>query len=137
MKKQIIINRGTDTPHQNLGTIELFIDDVLHFAAVKLELPYKDNKRRISSIKKGRYLADIYYSKSKGRVLLLKNVENRTYIEVHAGNYYTQILGCVIIGRRFKFINKDKVLDIAESKETLNALLSYIDDDEEVEVFVR
>jgi len=44
---------------------------------------------------------------------------------IHFGNFYTNSKGCVLIGKNFKYINKDKQIDITSSKKSLKKLTSY------------
>ena len=95
-----------------------------------LELPYIGNKVNVSSIPPGRYIAQYRKSPSNGDVIELKNVENRTYIQIHAGNYTSKIKGCILIGDSIKDINGDGVPDVTNSKATLKKLLEWAGDEE-------
>ena len=132
---KVIITRGIDSDTQNLGVLQVLNDigDVV-FSCAKLELPYLDNKKRISSIPLGEYPGVKYQSPSKGNVILLKNTNNRSYIEIHAGNFYSQILGCCLVGSGFKDINKDGFFDVVNSKATLKRILALLPNDFKVEI---
>lgn len=61
-----------------------------------IELPWKNNQRRISCIPEGRYELTIYNSPKHGPCLLLKNVPNRDMVEVHEANWAIKELnGCI------------------------------------------
>lgn len=66
------------------------------------ELPYKDNKKNVSSIPLGRYKVKIRFSPTNGRVFELDNVDNRSYIQIHVGNDYNDTKGCILVGTQFK-----------------------------------
>lgn len=93
--------------------------------ACTLELPYVSNEKNISCIPAGYYIAQYRKSPSNGDVIELKNVPNRSYIQIHAGNYTSQIEGCILVGDSLADINKDGMLDVTNSKETLDKLLAW------------
>ncbi len=51
-----------------------------------IELPWHDNKPRVSCIPEGRYELTKRYSQRFGHHLLVNNVVNRSYILIHAYN---------------------------------------------------
>lgn len=74
--------------------------------AYTLELPYRNNQSNISSIPAGEYDATIKFEGGKGpyenegyRITLL-NVPERSGIQIHIGNYPTQIEGCILVGTK-------------------------------------
>jgi len=91
-----------------------------------LELHWKDNQKNISCIPSGTYDAFKRQSPSRGVVFELKGTGHRTHIQIHAGNYYTDILGCVLVGAGFSDINNDGFRDVYSSKTTLNKLLDLM-----------
>lgn len=94
------------------------------FQCFTLELPDKDNQQDISCIPEGEYKYKFYKSPSKGDVLLLLDVENRTWVEVHAGNYTRQILGCILVGDGVKWLDSDAIPDVTNSGNTLGKILA-------------
>ena len=104
------------------------------FQCFTLELPWKDNEQNISCIPEGEYKAVKFLSPSKGEVMLLQHVPNRTYIEIHAGNYTRQILGCILVGDSIRFLDKDAIPDVANSKVTLDRLLAVLPDEVIIQV---
>jgi len=71
-----------------------------------LELPYRNNQSLISSIPAGEYDATIKFEGGSGpyanegyRITLL-NVPKRSGIQIHIGNYPTQIEGCILVGTK-------------------------------------
>lgn len=93
--------------------------------ACTLELPYLDNKQSVSCIPAGYYIAKYRKSPSNGDVIELKSVPGRSYIQIHSGNYTSQIEGCILVGDSIVDINKDGILDVANSRETLSKLLEW------------
>lgn len=64
-----------------------------------LELPDKDNAKNVSSIPRGVYSAFIRTDGKRGWRLELINVpNNRTNIQIHAGNRPKEIQGCILVG---------------------------------------
>ena len=98
--------------------------------ACTLELPNINNQQNVSCIPAGYYIAQYRKSPSNGDVIELKNVPQRSYIQIHSGNYTSQIEGCILVGDSLVDINKDGVLDVANSKGTLKKLLEWAGDDE-------
>ena len=123
------ITRGISAGIQTLGIIELVSNCKIVAAAVTLELPYIANKTSVSCIKTGIYRAVKYNSPSNGKCILFKDVEGRSMIELHAGNFYTDIEGCVLIGKYFTDLDHDGIVDVAESRNTLNKLLTLLPDE--------
>ena len=93
-----------------------------------LELPWLDNQRRISCIPSGTYKARKHTSPRFGKSLWLQDVPNRSEILIHRGNFYTDILGCILIGKDLADINKDGVIDVTQSVKAINELMSYLND---------
>ena len=109
----------------------------LSFGALQcftLELPWLGNSRNISSIPAGTYKATKYESPKHGQVLLLHEVPNRAYIEIHAGNYTRQIQGCILVGDGIKYLDEDSVPDVTNSRKTLKRLLNAVPDTVDVQI---
>ena len=96
------------------------------FHCFTLELPWLDNKRSVSCVPDGRYVAHKYNSPSKGSVLLLDGVPDRSYIEIHVGNYTRQIEGCILVGDSIRYLDTDETPDVANSRNTMQALLDKV-----------
>lgn len=101
-----------------------------------LELPWHSNSRTISCIPAGPYKATKYESPKHGTVLLLHDVPNRSYVEIHAGNFTRQIEGCILVGDGIKYLDSDAIPDVTNSRNTLAKLLELIPE-EGVEVEVK
>lgn len=96
------------------------------FSCFTLELPWLDNARNISCIPEGIYDAVKYDSPTHGDVVLILEVPQRSMIEIHAGNFTSDILGCVLVGDAIKFLNNDDIPDVTNSRSTLKALLNKL-----------
>jgi len=104
------------------------------FRCLTLELPWLSNKRNVSCIPAGSYTAVKYDSPKHGPVLLLQNIEDRSMIEIHAGNFTYQIEGCILVGDSLKYLDNDSVLDVTNSKRTLHRLMAQLPGEIEVAI---
>lgn len=102
------------------------------FRCFTLELPWGMNKKNFSCVPEGTYEAFKHESPKNGSVIMLKNVVGRSGIQIHAGNYTSQIEGCILVGDSLKDINADGVIDVTNSKATLSKLLDLLPDTFEV-----
>lgn len=93
-----------------------------------LELPWRDNERFVSCIPVGVYLFQHYWSPSfEEYVLLLENVDDRDKIEIHPGNTFMDIAGCILPGMSFKDVDNDGNIDVRDSRESFRHLMRYFD----------
>lgn len=88
-----------------------------------LELPWLNNRTNISCIPEGEYKYFARKSPSNGNVLQLEDVPDRTYIQVHSGNYTSQIAGCILVGDSIRFLDGDTIPDVANSRHALGDVL--------------
>jgi len=102
------------------------------FKCFTLELPFNHNQQNISCIPNGVYKAKKRTSTRNGLVLELQDVPNRKYIQIHAGNYTSQISGCILVGDGIKYLNDDSIPDVTNSKKTLSELLKIVPDEVEI-----
>jgi hypothetical protein len=114
---------------ETLGVLTVFDEqNNLEFTCKTLELPWKDNAKRISCIPENEYLV----VKRKAHNLRkydhfhVTNVPNRDWILVHTGNKVSHILGCILVGDRFVHLDNDGNLDVANSAVTLKMLYAIM-----------
>jgi len=93
-----------------------------------LELPWKDNQRRVSCIPVGAYKCKKHRSPRFGLSLWLQDVPNRSEILIHQGNFYADILGCILIGKDLKDLNNDGHQDVIRSKVAMRELMMALTD---------
>lgn len=125
-----VIYKRTYTPKATYSDAEAFRDGVSIFKWKVLELPWEDNQRSISCIPE-----DLYEVVKEGptqtrpyvyfRVL---DVQGRTGILWHPGNYTRQIKGCNLPGEAFTDLDKDGILDVTNTTKTLAYLASILPD---------
>ena len=98
------------------------------FQCFTLELPWRNNERGRSCIPAGNYRARLYDSPMHDMVVLFEDVPDLSMIEIHAGNYTTQIEGCILVGDSIRFLDGDRIPDVANSRATLLRLLAGLPD---------
>lgn len=93
-----------------------------------LELPWKDNKRGISCIPEGEYdvIREGPTTKRPYVYFRVPNVPGRSGILWHPGTYTSHIKGCTLPGEKLLDIDKDGVLDITNTKQTLRTLVDLL-----------
>ena len=107
----LVLIRDTFTKESIIG--KLYVDGEMFCDT--LELPYKNNQRRISSIPMGVYNVRLRYPRESGTRdylhLLIQDVPNRDFILVHRGNKSSDSRGCVLVGlkREQDFVSNSKL----------------------------
>ena len=98
-KINLLLIRDTFTKESTLG--ELYLNG--ERMCDTLELPWKNNERRISCIPEGEYkvrLRTARESASRDYLhLLVKEVQSRDYILFHRGNSAKDTRGCILVGQ--------------------------------------
>ena len=109
--------------YQDKQTIGYFVIDGVEFCKT-LELKWFYNKRSKSCIPEGTYtvVKRLAHENRKYNHFHVTNVPDRSYILIHTGNYSSQILGCILVGDKHIDMNKDGLLDVANSTATLQKL---------------
>ncbi|MFV0481342.1 MAG: DUF5675 family protein [Campylobacteraceae bacterium] len=123
MSRVALLIREKENNKQTLGKLQLFENEAMIFECYTLELPWRDNKPNISCIPTGEYKVKPRISNKYGKHFYLEGTKPRTHILIHAGNFYTQTEGCILLGKTLSHINDDGELDIGQSQSTLNELL--------------
>ncbi len=131
---EVIIKRFIHENKQTLG--DLFVRDGEEevFSCKTLELPWLDNQVRVSCIPEGKYTVKKRNSPKYDDHFHIQDVPGRTYILIHHGNYYTDILGCVLVGTSHMDINNDGLRDVTASRNTMKKLNEILPDEFEIEV---
>jgi len=109
-----------------LGQMDIYTEDGEQLDTIyTLELPDKNNERRVSCIPCGTYPVQKYSSQKFPHVFELKNVPKRDKILIHAGNFTADTLGCILVGMDQKDINQDGEIDNIQSVKAMNILRKY------------
>lgn len=97
------------------------------FGCDSLELCYLNNQQNISAIPPGKYLCQWKFKlNSLAYHYELQNVPNRTGIFIHAGNFFSNSEGCILLGNSPQDINKDGSLDLINSNLMISAFENYM-----------
>ena len=99
-----------------------------NFRFVTLELPWKNNQRKVSCIPPGTYRGVKRTSPKYGLHVHILDVPGRDLILMHNANFVTQLEGCIAVGEEIRDINADGTLDITNSVKTLKKLVSLLPD---------
>ena len=135
MKIEVI--RTVDNGRQTNGVMYVVDGKKIMFECFTLELPWKENTRRISCIPAGVYQAKKHKSPKFGESLWIQNVPNRSEILVHPANYVRQLLGCIAVGDKLVDLDKDGLDDVTNSKSTMAKLLKLLPNVCEIEIKYR
>lgn len=119
---------------QNLGMLFVIENENIIFNCFTLELPDFNNKKNISQIPRGFYKVKRRFSERFKNHFHILNVPGRELILIHTGNYYTQTEGCILVGDRLSDINKDNVLDVLNSDNTMKELLRILPNEFDIEI---
>ena len=134
--KEIIIQRLFDNGKQTTGQGVLFEGHKTKMYFTTLELSWNNNERNVSCIPKGKYIAKVRTSQKYGKHLHLQNVEGRSMILVHFGNYNHNTKGCILAGEKFAKLNNDSSFDITNSRKTMGRIMDFVGDDVEVMITI-
>lgn len=135
---KLLLERYSHEEKQTIGKLYLLRNDgsVINDWH-SLELPWLDNQKYISCIPKGVYKARIHVSPKFGKCLWIQDVQGRSEILIHKGNFYDDILGCVLIGLDLGDINKDGIIDVVSSGDAMEELLQELKDVDGIMIDIR
>lgn len=98
--------------------------------AFTLELPWKDNQRRVSRIPSGQYRLEPRPAEHSGSFgydhFIVRGVPGRDYILFHQGAFHTHTAGCVLVGLDFQDVNGDGHPDLLHTEKALSRLRRLI-----------
>ena len=126
----IKIKRLSDDGVQTLGILTMPSGKIYN----TLELAWKNNASKISCIPKGKYKVRKRTSAKYGEHFHILNVPKRDFILIHNGNFYSEILGCVIVGKGLFDLNGDGRLDVTSSKQAMKEMLSALPNEFDLEI---
>jgi len=134
------IQRLAFNDKQTIGELRVLDGSMSLFSCRTIELPPKQNRNGISRIPAGTYplikMRDdmVEWSRFDYEHLWIKNVPNRKGIKIHVANYYSQLAGCVAVGKKLKHINEDGYIDVTNSQGTLEELVKICPNKTEIEI---
>ena len=130
-----LLERITDNGTQTIG--RMFVIDEEEFTLTDfptMELPWKNNKRRVSCIPTGTYKVIKHTSPRFGRCFWVQDVPGRSEILIHPANYHSDLLGCIGVGSDLRDLNKDGEVDITASRKAVKELLKWLPSEFELEI---
>jgi hypothetical protein len=94
-------------PSNKYGTFGVLSAPEIGFACFTLEPPWKNNRRNVSCIPTGEYIVRIRKSPKYGLIFHLTDVNGRSYILMHSGNfggdvelgYKSHTMGCILLAQ--------------------------------------
>lgn len=133
---KLIVERFSDNGQETLSNITLVDNGAIVYSCCGMELPDKQNQRKISCIPKGEY--DCIKVGSTAAIpyvhLSILNVPNRSGICIHKANFVSSLRGCIAVGDKFVDINKDGLKDITNSGKTFNVLMTLVPNAFKIEI---
>jgi hypothetical protein len=113
----VVITRGESTEQGTYGSLV----GPNNFRCESLELPDYDNKTNISCISEGDYHCSVYISKRFGTVYQVQDVQGRSYILFHVGNWAGDVTrgwisnsyGCILLGRQRAVMKGQKAITLS------------------------
>lgn len=124
---KLILKRHFFNEKKTLGDLFIFLNGKLLGMIKTIELPWRDNMRRISCIPSGEYIVVPHISPKFGWSLWLKDVPDRSAILIHIGNFVDDTLGCILVGVLHDDINNNGVKDVKHSGVAMEILRHYIE----------
>ena len=121
-----ILTRLTDDGKQTLGILQVFNGLMKIFECKTLELPYLNNQKQVSCIPTGQYIVKKHNSPTFGKTFHVLNVEGRSEILIHKGNFNRDTKGCILLGKDFIDIDQNGTTDITSSGKTVETMLSVM-----------
>ena len=92
----VTLTRAYQSPFVTLGMLK--IEGIDHRPIFTLENPWKKNQPFISRIPAGGYSCKPFNGNRYKNVYEVTNVEGRTYILFHSGNFEKDTNGCILLG---------------------------------------
>jgi hypothetical protein len=131
---EVILSRRHYSDTQVTGDIFVFSDDGIPIGCfVTLELPWKNNEKRVSCIEPFVYMLHPHNSPKFGKCLWVKAKNGaeilpggRSEILIHAANFSRQLLGCIAPGLILTDIDGDGNRDVKYSRNAVTALCDLI-----------
>ena len=132
-----VLLREPDRSKQTLGTFTITKNNAVTFTCKTIELPWKNNERKVSCIPDGVYRTIRHRSQSYGECFWVQDVPGRSEILIHHGNYAASInpktgtpdtKGCILPGEKHADVNADGIPDVTSSVNTMKKLREILPD---------
>lgn len=124
----IILDRMRDNGVQTIGQAWALVNGSKKLEFVALEPSWVLNMNNISCAPIGTYQVKKRYSQKFGHHFHLQDVPGRSYMLIHAMNFFNQTEGCIGVGSRFQLLNDDEFVDVIHSSNTMEKLNKVMPD---------
>jgi len=113
--RTVYLNRFESTDQ---GTIGIWACPEFGYSCFCMELPWRDNTPSLSCIPPGEYTVQIRWSRKYKWHYHITNVDGRSWILVHSGNYAgdikkgykTHSQGCLLLGKSLGYLNGQRAV---------------------------
>ena len=89
-----------------------------------LEPYHRDNEKNISSIPAGQYVCKPYSSERYPNTYEITNIEGRSKVLFHSGNWDDDTMGCILLGESFSTIGSDWV--VSDSRGAMGEFMTSV-----------
>lgn len=115
------------------GTLGHLLDETNQRLFYTLELPWRDNRRKISCIPLGEYLCTWVRSPRFGWVYTVNDIPDRSHVLIHSGNlagdtskgFTSHVEGCILLGNYKGSVNGQ--LAVLSSRPAVSRFNSLMD----------
>ena len=121
--------------HPEHGTFGTWVVDGQPMA-VTLEPYWRDNARSISSISDGVYRIFRHKSPTYGNCFMVDDVQHRSHILIHAGNWDDNTEGCILLGEKYEQSSDGRWM-ISESRNAINEFMERMSGINEATLTIR
>ena len=136
--KKLTLLRTNQSENETLGVLMVFDGPTMLFHCYTLELPWRNNERMISCVPPGTYKIVFEYSPKFDEYLWeLKEVPGRSEAKIHTANFVQQLNGCIAPGKSYVDLNGDGLVDVTNSRKTLNQLHKVLNDISETTITIN
>lgn len=137
-RMRVEINRLWQDENQTSGICTIFEGKFPIFSALSLERGWRNNSQNVSCIPAGeyviKYLPSPRFRRHLWRVI---NVPSRSGILFHLANYWYELEGCISLGLKYKYLNKDNYRDVTNSADTMRVFESILKNEKEVRLIIN
>ena len=126
-KVDVTITRSKSTKKQTLGKLVAKRNGAT-FTCDTLELVWDNNKPNISCIPTGTYsVAWTFSPRLMKYTYEIQKVPNRSGIRLHSSSYWSDLKGCISLGKVIKDMNGDNETDLTQSRINIASFETFMD----------
>ncbi len=108
------------------GELEILNKDTIEFQCFTVELPWRDNTRRVSCIPQDVYTCQrAMYNAGGYETFEVMNVPDRSEIKIHIANVPSDLAGCVGLGKSFGWVKRQYA--VLRSGETFREFMKAME----------